>query len=451
MFSIFKSGIKNIYPEKQPIILPDLARMIRNNPATETINLIKKLREDNNLRYKELKRDLAYITPNCVVKKRSLKNDEEFNMNFKNFSGYLFFDFDVNNAADFKDYFINKYKNIVSLVCISASAGGISVLVKVNVELTKENFNSVWEFILYEIFTEAASNADLKTKDIGRAMFVSYDPEVFVDYENEIIIDPDDLKWYEKVTPIKNGTGQCISPPERINTVPCTFSFHVLPIDSIKMVNLSTPIEIKNSVIDYQPIEYLKIWIPREIQDGYKHKYYASYIHKLVNLNPNMDPSYIYSFIFYVNKYRANPSMELRSLQRLFEYVYNQTKMEGYEFNNVRIKNFHLNKNAALTKDQKISIYNKLNGLARSNKSIQKIIDAKTELISRNEKVTQKKLAQTTGLGIQTIKKYYKSDAIFDINQKVEEINASYLNNSGTTNSYHSGFIFPNTNFDLYH
>jgi len=38
MFSLFKKGIKNVYPEKQPIILSDLAKLIRNNPASETIN-----------------------------------------------------------------------------------------------------------------------------------------------------------------------------------------------------------------------------------------------------------------------------------------------------------------------------------------------------------------------------------------------------------------------------
>jgi hypothetical protein len=451
MFSIFKNGIKNIYPEKQPIILPDLVKMIRNNPATEMINHIRRLRENKDQSYKDLKRDLAYITPNCVVKKRSLKMDSEFDSNFSCFSGYIYFDFDVENAYDFKHYFTSKYKHIVSLVSISASAGGISVLVNPNVVLTNENFNSVWDYVLNEVFTEVASSADLKTKDIGRAMFVSSDPEVFVEYENELIIKPDDLNRFEKVIPIKKGTGQCISPREKINTVSCTFLYQLLPFEEIKKVNLSTPIVLKNSVIDYQPINYLEIRFPKEIPDGHKHRYYTSYIHKLVYLNPDLDPSYIYSFILYINKYRANPSMELRSLQRLFEYVYNQTQQEGYKFKNERIKNFHLNKDCSLSKEERLSIINKFNGMVRSNQSIQKIIDAKAELIYSNEKITQKKLAQITGLGIQTVKKYYKVDEILDIKMKVDEINNEYLSNSGATISYHSGFNFPNTDFDLYH
>jgi len=147
MFSIFKNGITKIYPEKQPIILSELAKLIRNNPAAETINKIRQMRENGDQSYKKLKCTLAYITPNCVLKKRSLKDDSEFNMNFINFSGYIYFDFDVPNPIQFKQEFIQKYKHIVSLVCISSGGGGISVLIKVNMELTKEKFNSVWQFI----------------------------------------------------------------------------------------------------------------------------------------------------------------------------------------------------------------------------------------------------------------------------------------------------------------
>lgn len=450
MFSYFKNGIKNIFPENQPIILSDLARMIRNNPAAETINQIRLLREDNDQSYKVVKRDLAYITANCVLKKRSVKDNEEFNLNFKVFSGYLYFDFDVNNAADFKPYFINKYKDIVSLVCISASAGGISVLVKVNLELSRENFKSAWEYILYEIFTDESSLADLKTKDIGRAMFVSSDPEVFINYENYLEINSEDFKRFENVIQNKKGTHQCISPREKYYTVSCTFSYHLLPYEEIKKVNLSITIELKNSVIDYNPINYSEIRFPKVIPDGYKHRYYTSYIHRLVYLNPDLNPSYIYSFLFYFNKYRANPSMELRSLQRLFKYVYNQTQLEGYKFNNERIKNFHLNKKALLTKEEKISIINKCNGIVRSNRSIQKILAAKAELKTRDEKITQKKIAQITGLGIQTVKRYYMVEDIFDINMKIEKINTEYLGNSGSTISFDNGFPFPNNDFNLF-
>lgn len=438
MFSIFKNGIKKIYPEKQPIVLSDLAKLIRNNPAALTIDQIRQKRLIGDQTYKELKRNLAYITPNCVIKKRSLKDDSEFHTNFINFSGYIYFDFDVPNAIEFKRKFIQKYKHIVSLVCISSGGGGISVIVKVNMELTKENFNSAWEFIATETFKYEP--VDTKTKDIGRAMFISSDPDVFMNYENEFEINPVDLQKYKKIDNTKKGTQQCISPRESIYTLSCTFPYQLLSYDETRKVILSTPINLKNSVIDYQPIDFLEIKFPKEISDGVKIKFYSLCIHRLVYLNPDIDPSHIYSFLFYTNKYKANPPMESRSLNRLFEYVYSQTQQEGYVCNNGKIKNFHLNKNVFLSNVEKTTIINRCNGKVRSNKSITKILEAKAELKSHNQKITQNKVAEISGLGLQTVKKYYWTEDIYDINSMIEEINNQYKDNSDVTINYNAGF-----------
>ncbi len=445
MFSIFKEGIKNVYPERQPIILSDLAKLIRKNPASETINQIRQLRENGDQSYKELKRTLEYITPNCVVKKRILKDDSEYSTNFINFSGYIYFDFDVPNAIEFKREFIQKYRHIVSLVCISSGSGGITVLVKVNIELTKENFQNAWEYIVSEVFKDESSYLDTKTKDIGRAMFISSDPDVFVNYENELGINTDDLTKYGGIDNYKKSTNQCISVRELLYIPSCTFPYQLLPYDEIKKVIRSTPIDSKNSVIDYHPIEFLEIKFPKEIDDGVKHKYFASCIHRLVYLNPGIDPSYIYTFIFYTNKYKADPPMELRSLKRLFEFVYGQTQLEGYVYNNDRIKNFHLNKNTFLSREEKVKIMNKCNGMIRKNKSITKILEAKAELKSLKQKITQNKVAEISGLGIQTVKKYYWTEDICDIGSMIDDINNQFKNNSDVTTNYNAGFTSTST------
>jgi hypothetical protein len=452
MFSIFKNGITKIYPEKQPIVLSDLAKLIKNNPAAEIINQLRQMRLNGDQTYKELKRSLTYITPNCVVKKRSLKDGTEYDTNFINFSGYIYFDFDVPNPIQFQQEFIQKYKHIVSLVCISSGGGGISVLVKVNIDLTKENFQSVWEYIASEFFKDKSSILDTKTKDIGRAMFLSSDPDVFINHDNELLINPTDLLKYGKTETIKKGTQQGISTKRYNYTSSCTFSYQLLPYDEIRKVNLSTPINSNNPVVDYNPISFSELKFPDEVSDGIKHKFYSSLIHVLVHLNPDLDPSYIYSFLFYNNKYKAVPPMESRSLKRLFEYVYHQTKEEGYVYNNDRIKNFHLNKDTFLSKEEKIKIMNKCNGMIRKNKSIDKILEAKAELKSRNEKITQYKVSEVSGLGIQTVKKYYRVENVYDINSLVDDINSQYLNNSNSTINYHKGFTSTITDelFDEY-
>ncbi len=440
---MYKKGINNIYPEKQPIILSDLAKLIRNNPALEKINQIRQMRENGDQTYKQMKRTLEYITPNCVVKKRNLKDDSEFDTNFINFSGYIYFDFDISDAVQFKQEFIRKFQHIVSLVCISSGGGGISVLVKVNTNLTKDNFNSVWEYIAFEVFVDEP--VDTKTKDIGRAWFISSDPDVFIDYENELVINPADLKEYEDINSIPKGTNQCISSHEIYNTPSCTFPYQLLHYQEIKKVIVTTPIDSKNPVVDFHPMDFLEVKCPKLISDGTKNKFYSSCIHRLVYLNPGIDPSYLYSYIFYTNQYRAEPPMESRSLNRLFEYVYGQTQQDGYSFINHRIKNFHLNKSVTLSREDKITIMNKCNGKVRSNKSILKILEAKAELRSLNQKVTQNKIVEISGLGIQTVKKYYWVEDTCDISTLVDDINCQYSNNTGIPIDYRTGFTSTST------
>jgi len=443
MFSIFKKGIKNVYPEKQPIILSDLAKLIRNNPASETINQIRKMRENGDQDYKDFKRKLEYITPNCVVKKRCLKDDSEYKTNFVNFSGYIYFDFDITDAVQFKQEFIQKYKHIVSLVCISSSGGGISVLVKVNTDLTKNNFNSVWEYLAFEIFN--GELVDTKTKDCGRAMFISSDPDLFVDYENELVIKPSDLKQCESLNSFKKSTYQGLSPREDYYTPTCTFPYELLHYEEIKKIILSTPYDSKNSVIDYYPIDFLAIKFPKQISDGAKHKFYSACIHHLVYLNPGIDPSYLYSFIFYTNLNIADPPMDSRSLKRLFEFVYSQTQQEGYVYKNAKIKNFHLNKRVSLSKEDKRTKMNRCNVKVRSNKSIIKNLKEKAELKSHNQKITQNKVAEISGLGIQTVKKYYWVEDTCDISSMVDDINSQYSTNSGLPRDFNAGFTSTST------
>ena len=90
----------------------------------------------------------------------------------------------------------------------------------------------------------------------------------------------------------------------------------------------------------------------------------------------------------------------------------------------MKIKSFHINKAASLSKEIKIDVMNKLNGIVRSNKSIEKIKNAKAILKSQGRKITQKSLAEVSGLSIGTIKNHYKSDLV-DIEDMLETINDS--------------------------
>ncbi len=154
---------------------PKLIKIIQNNPQRIEIEGVRQLRSDGNNEYKALKRQLPIITPNCLVHERSLEG-ENFNINFISFSQYIYFDFDIDmNVDDFKRYMVDKYKDKASLICISSSKGGISILFKVSNTLTKDNFLHAWTYIRDNILTVEKDMIDEHCKNIGRVLHISYE------------------------------------------------------------------------------------------------------------------------------------------------------------------------------------------------------------------------------------------------------------------------------------
>jgi hypothetical protein len=114
MFSYFNGGIKKTISQRV-IEFPELISNIIGNPQKETVNEIRRRRTKGDLTYKELKKKLNYITPNCVVHRRKLKGIN-FETNFIQTSGYIYFDIDVDSNADqYKTQFIKKYGHLVSI------------------------------------------------------------------------------------------------------------------------------------------------------------------------------------------------------------------------------------------------------------------------------------------------------------------------------------------------
>ena len=125
--------------------------------------------------------------------------------------------------------------------------------------------------------------------------------------------------------------------------------------------------------------------------------------------------------------------MNKTELQRLFMLVYNKTQQDDYVFDGNRIRSFHINPNAGLDAIDKMVLMNKCNGINKRKKSIDKILNAKAELISQNEPVTQKKVAELSGLSLRTVKKYYHVEEPIDIVNVTDEINKQYYSTITTT------------------
>jgi len=415
MFSYFSGGIMSLVPDKH-IDFSSLVKMIRFNPMKDKIEKIRYLRitggKDS---YKEEKRMCPYITPNCIVRYRELKGIL-YNDNLMLFSSYIYYDIDLEDITkvdEFKDYFIEKYGHLVSLVCKSISGGGITIFVKSDVPITsKKEFNDVWRWIRENIFGD--EDIDESNKDIGRAMFVSYDPDVYVDYENELSIPVDYLDGndYDE----KGDSEDFCSPNDENESF-----FTIIPIEKVrKKIRLRTQVEVEHPVVDFNPIPFVEISYPSKIKDGKKHKIYTLLIHRLVHLNPFLPPNYIFSYINYLNDTVAeDPKMSYSELKFVFSTNYQIIQSENYLFKNDNIKQFHFN---LLFKGNKSKIINEINGKIRTNKTIEKIQDAKDIIIKQGRKPTQKEVARLIGKSMKTVQTHYHSQKL-DLNDLIRNIN----------------------------
>jgi hypothetical protein len=415
VFSYFEKGITDTRTSKF-IGFSELVKLIRQNPNRDKIETIRNLRCIADESYKKLKAELPYITPACMVHERNL-DGENLEKNLIQLSQYLYFDIDKWNSAGYKEYFINKYGKLASMICISTSGGGVSVLFKLKNPVSASNFKKVWQTFKDTILTEEI--VDTKCSDIARAMFISQDEEVYVNYENEVEIEIDDS---EELT-INKREKQGKTRMNFNNTLISPFS--VLPIGKVlESLKTRTEVQVINPVVDFRPEEIIEVYIPKVIKDGTKHRVYASMINALVLLNPNIGKEYIFSYLNYINSRFAKPRMEKREFTRYFNMVYYSIKTSGKPYAEKTIKYIHFNPSCQLPQKEKNLIANVINGYKRRNESIQIINQARKILEDSGQKITQKSLAQVSGLSIKTVRKHFLSEQK-DMEQLVAAINNS--------------------------
>jgi hypothetical protein len=377
---------------------------------------ITQLRIEGDVQYKELKRQLPIITPNCMVRARSLSGDC-FDNHFIAFSQYIYFDFDIaRNVDQFKKYMIEKFKDRAALICKSCSGGGISILFKVSNKLTRENFPRVWTSIKENILTEEKDMLDERCKNINRAMHISYDPDLFYNYDNEIEV------LISDETAIDNNRCKSQSIYKYRYNKPSFTSKQISFAEALSHVNLRTNYSVNNSIVDINPIEYAQVNFPRVITDGNKRRIFSGIMYTIKYLNPNVEFVYFYRVLQEINWNFAKPKMEEKELYRLCKLHYDNITADDLAEFPTRLKSIHFNPEAGIGTKDKIQIANYLNAAKRKAESIDKIIKAKNELQSNCNEVTKKAVQRLTGLSYPTILKYFDKEAI-DLNEIIREIN----------------------------
>ncbi len=169
-FSYFKAPVSNIYPKNTLSLLEayELIKSNKNSLITEQLRAIQA--KDEARKFKALK--FVYATFSGTFEKR---NDKAL----LNHSGLLTIDFDhIADLQQLKYQLLNDEYFETVLLFVSPSGDGLKWIIPIDIsEATHQNFfNAIANYIkeVYQL------EVDKSGKDVSRACFLPFDPEVFI-------------------------------------------------------------------------------------------------------------------------------------------------------------------------------------------------------------------------------------------------------------------------------
>ena len=411
MFSLYEGKINNKIPSKT-IDFNTLINIIRTNPYKRDYKVIR-THKKGDIEYNQGKKELVRCHPNCVLKYNSISGPD-FEKNYEIGSGYIYLDIDnLNNPIEFKKEFISKYKEVVSMVCLSSGGSGLSVLVKINHLITsKHEYKCIIDFLKSQYFGDV--EFDSGSDKLSQMWFISHDPNVFVN--TEVCIDvTEGLKCVDQGI-IHEGVSN--------NTLFYALEKEImyLSISDINSNLITKTKYINKKDIDIETVPWTDIKIPRVIKDGNKRRIYTRLIHSLFHLNPEVEPKYVLGYIYNVNRNCADPKMSYRDLLSLFNMQYGYIKSDHYEYQNYRYKTLHISPDAKLTSGQKSIIANKVNGCIRKNKTKSVIAAAINQFSNKEQDYSVSSISKMTGVSRKTVGLYINDLDPIDIDDLIEKL-----------------------------
>jgi len=327
--------------------------------------------------------------------------------------------------------------------------------VKVENEITENNFHSIREYICREVFTDVP--LDENTKDKSRAWFVPYDAECY--YNPYAIIEIPENKIENRKSAndnIINSSYELLSfaLSENKAGVEKKYAYRLINIGEVlSKLKFKTHVDVKNKVFDIKDVEFCEVYIhPKyRIPDGKKRELFSLYTRNLFHLNPDIEPDYIFSYLNWINENRTVPGtkMVFPQLIHLFASIHKSIRETGITKHTIKIKQKHFKENT-ISKAQKSSVTREITDLLRMSNSINKVQLAKQILVEKRKsandniinssyellsfapikKVTQRevfdfikeraRLTNSKGVSIRTVQTYWDYD-IVDI-QDIERI-----------------------------
>ncbi len=412
--SYYNEGGINL--QKQPIkyiTLAEFVLLVKNNPNIGFYENLRNLSITDKPRYDKLKKTLPFITPHVEAIGRKLSGDS-FGENFRSFTQLMYFDIDnVENVQSEKQRIINRYGDFVSFVCISPSGRGITIIIQIENEITKDNFSMIWNSIRLNEFRE--EKVDTKATGIERTMFISSDHDVYYNPDASLAID---FTMDEKVGNHCNTVGVIFSinlNSHILNSNTITKRkyriYHIKEV--LKVIKTTTQVEVESELVDIKEVEYAKMYIPRIIPKGKRHLTFFSMINYLLHLNPTIELDYIFSYMWLINNYFTFPKLETKELIRHFNSTVEQIHRNQIVYIKFKTRRIHWNYNCCyLNSVDKELIAKRLLGLYTRYKNHIRVSEAIDRLEVEGKKITNNAIKDITGMDVKTIRNYRDKPSI---------------------------------------
>lgn len=410
MFSFSDKGITNNNPTKT-ISFHQLIDFIKSPTNKDIYIQLHKLRRDgDDFGCKEYKKNnIPWITPNAVVRKKVLSNEDDFNQNFIQSSGYIYFDIDQiqGDIESYKNSLIFKYNSVACLISKSSTSRGISLLVRIREDITShEEFVRVYDYLCTEYFSEI--ELDRNVRRLGNTWYVPFDDEVFVNHENSISIPSSVLKGSRSVLLHPPTNIHCVNPSDNKEKTRLNY-INISTGEVYESSNFETHVEVEGKFL-VSPQRILQIRYPKLIKEGSRHKVFRKIIHDYIHLNPNATISHVYLFIKTINENHASPKLDNRLLKSLvenqFKFIKNNPEYKNCSKKLLRL--IHYPKKSVLSGKEKSSFNLKLRGILDRYSTYRRIENAINYLFDEHNGYTNKQVAELLGIHLSTVKRLLK-------------------------------------------
>lgn len=368
--------------------IANVLHVIKTGNAYKDVILKARQAGKNTSLYDHLKTtQIPTFSPNASFEsKRTAKN-------MKGLTGLMYLDLD--NCTELQ------LSPLIYATWLSLSGSGRGILVKTK-DVTKDNFKDAY----YSVAKELGIEADPQCVDITRQVVLSFDPEIYLNEESETYEYKGGKDTTERmectITPLKvelkkRGEKKYESEGGLFN-------------EDTKWNDLHTcDLEGQDYIIFETKTFFSKAYVPENIPQGRRFLMVSAVSHQMTALNLHWSQEEVNSFLNILNS-RCHPPLPQTEIQSILRNL-----LKRKESGNLKpLKNFgrYVIFSDKVSKKEKQSIGGsiggKISGRIKVNKTKAKIQECLDSWDLLKGKVTNRAIAEYTGLALKTIDKYSK-------------------------------------------